>query len=181
MKDQVDFLKKSFLLLGILTFFPLALAQGWNENFTSDQFYPRERTVCLKRSFDSNQKPILQVRSVSQEEDCAPPETKWILMGGKEPQGSFALVPFRLLPSTALSWGLSWPSHERIEPKLWHFTCLLEEEIRFLGISVWRKRLRGDIVLPNDQQDCEKAEGAALKICRESLGGNELLEKCLGI
>lgn len=167
-------------ILFFIFFFLLPLSIGaWNEDYPQEWF-TTHRTVCIKNLGGILRGSAATVHSIQPDEPCPSDETRYTLVVGREPKGSYALVPntswFNLFPP----WVVSWPSRDDSYPRLWHFTCFATYKKDVLGTPIEGRNYRGEITAPAKDQSCESASTMAREACRENLGGNQIFEQCDG-
>ncbi|MBL7685237.1 MAG: hypothetical protein JNK65_04285 [Deltaproteobacteria bacterium] len=169
----------SLFILATISFFASPL-YAWNEDYRSD-LNPIQRTVCLKNSSNPEKEPITLVRSTQPDEPCSPGEARYRLIVGKNPKGALAFIPLTNMEKLYPPWVVSWPADDEFKPRLWHFTCFATSDQEVLGTLSKKRHHRGEITTPADRQSCEAASVMADQVCRDQLGGNELLEQCGGV
>jgi len=173
-KNTLFFVSLAFLL------FPTHPLDAWNEDYRPENI-PLQRTVCVHNLSGLSQGTNTSFRSVQPDEPCASNETRYTLVIGTNPKGSLALVSQSLYNNFYPPWVVSWPANEDLmSPRLWHFTCFANSDYEVLGTVLKKHHFRGEITSPTDRQSCEAASTMANTVCRENLGGNEVMEQCFG-
>lgn len=159
-----------FLLLGAF-FWPLG-ARGWNPDVAYG--LPLQRRMCVSREVDDT----VHFSSVSPQETCPPGARRYVVVFGKEPRGSVAMLPITTAQRFYPPLVLSWPEREGFNGNpLWHFTCIETQEINLLESKLTVMGYRGEITT-NGSKDCLEAQQRAMKYCETEWQGDDLLEKC---
>lgn len=161
----------AMFLLGTL-FFDFSPVQAWNPEYGHG--LPRQRRMCAKR--DSAQTILFY--SILPDEDCPKGTTRYVVVFGRKPRDSMALIR----STTSLKFypplTLTWPSEQKkSRTSLWHFTCVLSEEREILESKVRLFKYKGEITSENKHR-CAEAQQRALTYCQNQLKGEELLESC---
>lgn len=165
-----------YFCLGIYSPFLFA----WNEDFTGS-LSSSYRAVCIQNLAGLWKGASVKIRSIPGDEICAPHETRYRWVIGKEPKNSMALIPLKAIQKAHPPWIPSWPSDENSAgPRVWHFTCVGNVEKEFLGTKMKSFTFKGEITAPSQYQSCESAYMMAQSACAEQLGGNDLYEQCSG-
>lgn len=159
-----------FLLLAFFLGQNSALA--WNPDYAYG--LPKKRRMCVRREGPNN----ILFYSIYTNEDCPTPAKRYIVVFGKDPRGSMALMRSttsqRFYPPLTLQWPTdNNPSRTR----LWHFTCVKLNEKDVLGSKVELYQYLGEVT-SDGKQECFEAEERALTYCKTQLKGESLLENC---
>ncbi len=171
------FLKKMFPIIFFL--FQSTQLFAWNEDFSTST--PTYRGVCLKNLSALFKNGPVNVRTIPPDEACNSDEMRYQWVIGKEPKDSMALIPMKTVQDTFPPWVPSWPSSENsASPRVWHFTCVGNEEKEMLGTKMKTFTFKGEITAPVKDQSCEAAYMMAQGACKKQLGGNDLYEQCSG-
>jgi hypothetical protein len=145
---------------------------AWNPDYAYD--LPKQRRMCLKRETPDT----VRLYSISQEETCPEGSQRYIVVFGRNPRGSVALLPstsaVEFYPPLTLVWPPRNPSSSN---RLWHFTCVEPVEKEILESRVELFRYKGEITFKGNQ-DCFETEERALEYCQSDLKGQALLETC---
>lgn len=159
-----------FLLLGLF-FWPLG-ARAWNPEYAYG--LPLQRRMCVNRETED----AVHFSSVSMDETCPPGSRRYVVVFGKEPRGSIALMPITTAQRVYPPLVLTWPERPGFNgTPLWHFTCVETRELKLLESKLTVVGYRGEIT-SNGARECLDAQKSALLYCQEEWQGDDLLEKC---
>ncbi len=162
-----------FLFLIVFCIFLNSEAQAWNPDYAYG--LPRQRRMCVQRQAGNQ----VHLTSILPDEDCPVAATRYIVIFGKEPRGSIALMPtttdLKFYPPLVLVW----PAQEdTTQTHLWHFTCVKPHEVMILNSKISLMKYKGEITATADKTECLDVEKRALKYCQDKFEGEELLESC---
>lgn len=153
-------------------FFDFSSARAWNPDYGYG--LPRQRRMCAKRESATS----VHFYSIAPNEDCPQGSSRYIVVFGRRPRGSMALIrsttSHKFYPPLTLTW--PWEA-KKSRQHLWHFTCVQHEERDVLDSKVRLFRYKGEIT-SGSKYECGEAEIRALKYCQDNLKGEELLESC---
>lgn len=163
------------ILIFILAF--SSSAYSWNEDYTQANF-PSEKRVCLRKSEDLEKGSTIYIHSIDEDEGCDSEEENYQFILGKNPEGSFALIPFTDKSTYQDPKATNNQSTTEGFRFLYKFTCLGKQSFQILEAKASRYVFRGELFFSNEKQICSSAYETALKACKGQLGGVEVLEKC---
>ena len=147
-------------------------ASAWNPDYAYE--LPKKRRMCVRRD---GQHGIL-FYSIFSNEDCPAKSKRYIVVFGKEPAGSIALIRSTTAQKFYPPLTLQWPTDNNpSRTRLWHFTCVKLGEKDVLGAKIQLYQYLGEVT-SDAKQECQEAESRALIYCKKQLKGEVLLENC---
>lgn len=158
-------------LLGLFFFMPFP-AQAWNPDYSYN--LPLQRRMCVKRTGTHK----LKFYSITMDQDCPKGSSRYVVVFGRNPPGSIALLASTTSQKFYPPLTLEWPPEPKLRNnKLWHFTCVELGEKQLLDSKVQLYQYKGEITAEG-KKECVEVEKRALQYCQETLKGKTLLESC---